>query len=74
MNKSPESQSPKLKAIRSRWLACTQSTGRVGKSTAAEGIITDTHSTIAREGEVSLNDYDQSAATLQYHLRHGNTG
>jgi hypothetical protein len=40
MNKSPESQSPKLKAIRSRWLACTQSTGRVGKSTAAEGIIT----------------------------------
>jgi hypothetical protein len=40
VNKSPESQSPKLKAIRSRWLACTQSTGRVGKSTAAEGIIT----------------------------------
>ena len=40
MNKSPESQSTKLKVIRSRWLACTQSTGRVGKSTAAEGIIT----------------------------------
>jgi hypothetical protein len=39
-NKNPDPQNPETNPLRGRLIACTQSTGRCGKSTTVEGIIT----------------------------------